>query len=176
MCENQAITGITKDGGCKLRFPLYVYTRLLIPPDAQYALVRAEAAVPIPEDVDAAKYAPLLCAGVTVFNSMRRMDVGPGETVAVEGLGGLGHLGVQYARKFGWRVVAISRGAEKEAFARKLGAHEYIDTSKVDAGQALKEMGGAALIVTTNPNPDKMPGLLAGLGPVGKLLILSCKC
>ena len=104
------------------------------------------------------------------------MDVGPGETVAVEGLGGLGHLGVQYARKFGWRVVAISRGAEKEAFARKLGAHEYIDTSKVDAGQALKEMGGAALIVTTNPNPDKMPGLLAGLGPVGKLLILSCKC
>jgi D-arabinose 1-dehydrogenase-like Zn-dependent alcohol dehydrogenase len=127
----------------------------------------------VPEDVDAAKYAPLLCAGVTVFNSIRRMNISPGETVAIEGLGGLGHLGIQYANKFGYRVVAISRGADKEKFARQLGAHEYIDTTKVDPGEALQALGGVSLIVTTNPNGDKMARLLKGLGPVGKLLILS---
>lgn len=129
----------------------------------------------VPADVDAAKYAPLLCAGVTVFNSIRRMGISPGETVAVEGLGGLGHLGIQYANKFGYRVVAISRGTEKEEFARQLGAHDYIDTTKADAGEALAALGGAALIVTTNPNSEKMAGLTKGLGPVGKLLILSGK-
>lgn len=101
------------------------------------------------------------------------MNIGPGETVAIQGLGGLGHLGVQYANRFGYRVVAISRGSDKEAFARELGAHEYIDTSKVDAGEALKALGGAALIVTTNPDGSQMPQLLKGLGPLGKLLILS---
>ncbi|KAL2256275.1 hypothetical protein VTK26DRAFT_1905 [Humicola hyalothermophila] len=157
MCKNQAITGITKDGGY-----------------SEYALVRAEAGVRIPPGVPAAEYAPLLCAGVTVFNGMRRMGIGPGETVAVEGLGGLGHLGVQYARRLGWRVVAVSRGgADKEEFARRLGAHEYVDSSKVDAGQALRDLGGAAMIVTTNPSPEKIPMLLAGLVPLGKLLILS---
>lgn len=138
-------------------------------------LIRSEAGVQVPDDADAAKYAPLLCAGVTVFNSMRRMNVGYGETVAVQGLGGLGHLGVQYANKFGYNVVAISRGADKEKFARQLGAHEYIDTNKVEAGAALKEMGGAALIVTTSPNAEQISELLKGLGPMGKLLILSCE-
>jgi D-arabinose 1-dehydrogenase-like Zn-dependent alcohol dehydrogenase len=128
--------------------------------------------VQVPDDVDAAKYAPILCAGVTVFNGMRHMNVGPGETVAVQGLGGLGHLAIQYAKKFGYRVVAISRGTEKEDFARKLGAHEYIDTNKVDAGQALRELGGAALVVTTSPNPEAISKLVKGLGPLGKLLIL----
>ncbi|KAK4032596.1 chaperonin 10-like protein [Parachaetomium inaequale] len=156
MCENQAINGVTKNGGY-----------------AEYVLIRAEAAVQVPDDVDAAEYAPLLCAGVTVFNSMRRMNVGPGETVAIQGLGGLGHLGVQYANKFGYRTVAISRGADKEKFARQLGAHEYIDTSKGPAGAALRALGGAALIVTTNPHADQIPELLNGLGPMGKLLVLS---
>jgi D-arabinose 1-dehydrogenase-like Zn-dependent alcohol dehydrogenase len=139
-------------------------------------LIRSEAGVKVPEEVDAASYAPLLCAGVTVFNSMRQMNIPPGETVAIQGLGGLGHLGVQYANKFGYRTVAVSRGADKEAFARKLGAHEYIDTTKVKAGEALKELGGAAMIVTTSPNAEQIPELLQGLGPRGKLLIVSREC
>ncbi len=127
----------------------------------------------VPDDVDAAKYAPLLCAGVTVFNAMRQMNVPPGSTVAVQGLGGLGHLGVQYAAKFGYRVVALSRGADKEAFARQLGAHEYVDTTKGDAGAALKALGGADMIVVTSPDVKGIPELLNGLAPVGKLLVLS---
>lgn len=156
-------------------FPSRAYTVLIQGTDAEYVLIRSEAAVQVPDDIDAAKYAPVLCAGVTVFNSMRRMNVGYGETVAVQGLGGLGHLAVQYANKFGYRVVAVSRGADKEKFARQLGAHEYIDTTKVEAGAALKEMGGAALIVTTSPNAEQISKLLTGLGPMGKLLILSCE-
>lgn len=142
-------------------------------PDAEYVLLRSEAGVPIPETVSAAKYAPILCAGMTVFNSIRHMNVGVGETVAVQGLGGLGHLAIQYANKFGYRVVAISRGADKESFAHELGAHEYIDTSKVDAGEGLKRLGGASLVVTTSPNANTMSGLMQGLGLLGKLLILS---
>ena len=143
--------------------------------DAEYVLIRSEAGVQVPDKVDAAKYAPLLCAGVTVFNSMRRMNVGPGETVAIQGLGGLGHLGVQYANKFGYKVVALSRGADKEKFARQLGAHEYIDTTKAEAGVALEKMGRVSLIVTTSPNAKQVSGLLRGLGAMGKLLILSCE-
>ncbi|KAK4223910.1 alcohol dehydrogenase [Podospora fimiseda] len=156
MCDNQVINGETKPGGY-----------------AEYVILRSEAAAPVPDSVDAAKYAPILCAGMTVFNSIRKMNIGVGETVAIQGLGGLGHLAIQYANKFGYRVVAISRGSEKEKFARELGAHEYIDTNKVDAGEALKALGGASLVVTTNPNADAMPGLLNGLGVLGKLLILS---
>jgi D-arabinose 1-dehydrogenase-like Zn-dependent alcohol dehydrogenase len=154
-------------------FPSRTYSALIQGIDAEYVLVRSEAGVQVPDEVDAAKYAPLLCAGVTVFNSMRRMHVGPGETVAIQGLGGLGHLGVEYANKLGYKVVAISRGADKEKFARQLGAHEYIDTTKVEAGAALAEMGGVSLIVTTSPNAKQISGLLRGLGPMGKLLILS---
>ena len=129
--------------------------------------------MPIPEGVDAAKYAPILCAGVTMFNSLRRQRLGPGETVAVQGLGGLGHLAIQFAAKSGYRVVALSRGADKELFARSLGAHEYVDTSKADAGEALRALGFASLIMTTSPDAKAIPGLLKGLGPDGKLLILS---
>lgn len=148
-------------------------SNVLTMPDAEYVLLRSEAGVPIPETVSAAKYAPILCAGMTVFNSIRHMNVGVGETVAVQGLGGLGHLAIQYANKFGYRVVAISRGADKESFAHELGAHEYIDTSKVDAGEGLKRLGGASLVVTTSPSANTMSGLMQGLGPLGKLLILS---
>lgn len=127
----------------------------------------------IPEGVDAAKYAPILCAGVTVFNSIRKMNIPVGELVAIQGMGGLGHLAIQYANKFGYRVAALSRGTSKEKFVRDLGAHEYIDTSAVDPAGALQKLGGASLIVTTSPNAEAIPGLIRGLGPVGKLLLLS---
>ncbi|OAG01986.1 alcohol dehydrogenase 1 [Paraphaeosphaeria sporulosa] len=156
MCDNQVINGETKAGGY-----------------AEYVLLRSEAAIRVPAHVDAAKYAPIMCAGLTCFNSIRNMNIGVGETVAVQGLGGLGHLAIQYAARFGYRVVAISRGGDKEAFARELGAHEYIDSSKGDAGEALQNLGGAKLVVTTSPSADVISPLLKGLGILGKLLILS---
>ena len=141
--------------------------------DAEYCMLRSEAAVRVPAHVDAAKYAPILCAGVTVFNSMRNMKIPPGATVGVQGLGGLGHLAIQYANRFGYRVVALSRDSKKEKFARQLGAHEYIDASNGDAGEALQKLGGASLIVATAPSANAMTPLLKGLGILGKLLILS---
>lgn len=101
------------------------------------------------------------------------MNIPPGATVGVQGLGGLGHLAIQYANKFGYRVVALSRDSQKEKFARELGAHEYIDASKGDTGEALQRLGGASLIVATAPNAEVMTPLLKGLGMLGKLLILS---
>jgi D-arabinose 1-dehydrogenase-like Zn-dependent alcohol dehydrogenase len=156
MCDNQAINGETKAGGY-----------------AEYVLVRSEAAIRVPAHVDAAKYAPIMCAGLTCFNSIRNMKIGVGETVAVQGLGGLGHLAIQYAARLGYRVIAISRGGDKEKFARDLGAHEYIDSSKTDAGEALQKLGSASLVVTTSPSGDVISPLLKGLGILGKLLILS---
>ena len=103
------------------------------------------------------------------------MNVSTGAIVAIQGLGGLGHLAIQYANKMGYRVVALSRGSEKEEFARKLGAHEYIDTGKNDTGEALQRLGGASLIVTTAPSAEVISPLLKGLGVLGKLLILSRK-
>lgn len=101
------------------------------------------------------------------------MNIAPGATVAIQGLGGLGHLAIQYANKFGYRVVAISRDSSKEKFARELGAHEYIDGSKGDIGEALKKLGGASLIVTTAPTPEGIAPMMKGLGLLGKLLFLS---
>lgn len=141
--------------------------------DAEYCTLRTEAAVRIPDNVDAAEYAPLLCAGVTVFNSIRNMKITAGDTVAIQGLGGLGHLALQYSRKLGYRTVAISSSSSKKDFALKLGANDYIDTSKEDAAEALKKLGGASLIVVTAPNPKVMGPLVGGLGPLGKLLILA---
>lgn len=143
------------------------------PTDAEYCLLNSEAAVRVPAHVSAAKYAPILCAGVSVFNSIRHMKVSPGETVAVQGLGGLGHIAIQYANKMGYRVVAISRDGEKEQTVRELGAHEYVDCSRADAGEALAKLGGAALVVSTAPSAEVMTPLLKGLGVLGKLLILS---
>ncbi|KAI1395597.1 putative alcohol dehydrogenase [Hypoxylon fuscum] len=156
MCDNRVVNGETKNGGY-----------------AEYTILRSEAAAHIPENVDAAKYAPIMCAGTAVFNSMRNMGVSPGETVAVQGLGGLGHLAIQYANRFGYRVVAISRDADKKKFAQELGAHEYIDASAGDAGEQLQKLGGAKLIVATAPTADVMGPLLKGLGILGKLLIMS---
>ena len=129
MCQNEAINGVTMDGGY-----------------AEYVLLRSEAVVNVPTDIDPVEYAPILCAGITVFNSIRKMNVPPGEIVAIQGLGGLGHLALQYANKMGYKVVALSSGDSKRDFAKKLGAHEYINTSEEDVCKKLMEMGGAALI------------------------------
>ena len=156
ICSNEAINGVTRDGGY-----------------GEYVTLRSEAVVRVPKDVDPAEYAPLLCAGVTTFNSLRNQKIIPGELVAVQGLGGLGHLALQYSNKMGYKTVAISSSGDKEKFARDLGAHEYIDASKGDIGEALQKMGGAACVILTAPNAKLIPSLLTGLGPLGKLLILA---
>ncbi|KAI0466493.1 GroES-like protein [Xylaria cf. heliscus] len=156
MCDNQIVNGETKAGGY-----------------AEYTILRSEATVRIPEHVDAAKYAPILCAGMTVFNSIRHMNIPVGDLVAIQGLGGLGHLAIQYAARMGYRVAVISRGSDKEKFARQLGAHEYIDTRKGDAGKALKALGSASLVVATAPTAESITPLITGLGVLGKLLVLS---
>ncbi|KAB8360938.1 hypothetical protein FH972_024670 [Carpinus fangiana] len=156
MCANEAINGVSRDGGY-----------------SEYVTLRSEAAVTIPKDLDPYETAPLLCAGVTLFNSVRKMDIERGDIVAVQGLGGLGHLGLQYVRKMGYRTVALSSSDAKKDFAFKLGATDYIDGSKEDHGEALAKMGGASLIVVTAPNPKIISSLLNGLGAGGKLLILA---
>ncbi|TEA12852.1 Alcohol dehydrogenase patD [Colletotrichum sidae] len=155
-CSNGAVNGVSRDGGY-----------------AEYVLLRAEAAVRVPKDVDPADAAPLLCAGVTVFNSIRKMGVEHGSLVAIQGLGGLGHLGVQYASRMGYKVAVLSSGSQKKDFAMKLGAHEYIDSSATDPVKRLQELGGAALIVATAPNPKAIGPLTAGLAPGGKLCVLA---
>lgn len=183
MCDNGVVNGETKDGGCMSPLPPVAISLVFLPPyhntkltiDAEYCKLRAEAAVHVPSHVDAAKYAPILCAGVTVFNAIRKMNIPLGATVAIQGLGGLGHLAIQYANKLGYRVVALSRDAKKEKFARELGADEYVDASKDDTAEALQKLGGASLIVATAPNADAITPLLKGLGILGKLLILSGK-
>ena len=137
MCSNKAINGVTRNGGY-----------------GQYATLRTEAAVRVPKDAEPADVAPLLCAGVTVFNGIRNMGITAGDVVAVQGLGGLGHLAIQYARKMGYRTVALSRGTEKKDFAMKLGANDYIDIKASDVGEELQKLGGAACIVVTAPNPE----------------------
>lgn len=139
-------------------------------------MLQAESAVRLPADGDAVQMAPLMCAGVTVHNGIRKMNITPGEVVAIQGLGGLGHLAVQYASKMGYRTVALSRGTDKKDFAMKLGASDYIDTSAQDAAEALQKMGGAALIVATAPNPEHISPLVGGCKALGKLLILARKC
>ncbi|KAI9837329.1 MAG: hypothetical protein M1819_000403 [Sarea resinae] len=156
MCANQIVNGVTKDGGF-----------------AEYEILHTSAAVRIPAGIDPAKAAPLLCAGVTVFASIRKQHTPPGSTVVVVGLGGLGHLAVQYAAKMGYHVVAISSSSSKASFAHQLGAHDYIDTSKQDLVETLNAMGGAALIVYTAPSPKLLPSLLNTFQPAGKLLVLS---
>ena len=155
-CANAKITGISHDGGY-----------------AEYTVVPAESVAHMPDGLDAADAAPLLCAGVTTFNSLRNSGARPGDTVAVQGIGGLGHLGVQYAAKMGFRTVALSRGADKEELARKLGAHVYVDTDKTPAVEALQKLGGADLILAAAPHAATIAGVVGGLKPRGKLLIVA---
>ncbi|KAL7950395.1 GroES-like protein [Trichoderma barbatum] len=155
-CKNEAINGVSRDGGF-----------------AEYVLLRAEAVVRIPTEMDPAEAAPLLCAGVTVFNGIRKQRVEQGRLVAIQGLGGLGHLAIQYASKMGYEVAVLSHGAEKEAFAKQLGAHHYIDTAKADGAAELAKMGGASIIVQTAPNPKVVGALADGLAANGKILSLA---
>jgi D-arabinose 1-dehydrogenase-like Zn-dependent alcohol dehydrogenase len=155
MCPNEQINGVTRNGGY-----------------AEYVTLRTEAVVSIPKDVDPVAFCPLLCAGVTTFNSLRNQKIISGSLVAVQGLGGLGHLALQYTSKMGYRTVAISTSSAKKDFAHQLGAHEYVDSSQGDIGEQLQKLGGASCIISTAPDSEQLPALLGGLGPLGKLLIV----
>src|SRR6185503_10966691 len=133
-CQNFQVTGFQEDGGY-----------------AQYMIARGEAVAAIPESISPVEAAPILCAGVTTFNSLRHSGANAGDLVAVQGLGGLGHLGIQFASKMGYHTVAIGRGQDKDALALKLGAACYLDTDKTNAADALKKMGGASVILATAP-------------------------
>ena len=155
-CENAQITGLTMDGGY-----------------AEYVIAAAVAVVRIPEAMSFADAAPLLCAGVTTFHALRRSGARSGDLVAVHGLGGLGHLGVQYARAMGFETVAIARGAERETFARQLGAHHYVDSEREDAAERLQQLGGATAILATAPSSSAISALVGGLGIEGALLLVA---
>ncbi len=154
-CEKLLIPGISYDGGY-----------------AEYVVVPIQALASMPESLDTAEAAPLLCAGVTTFNALRHSGALPGDLVAVQGIGGLGHLGIQYAAKFGFRTVAIGRGPENAARAKKLGAAHYIDSKATNAAQELNKMGGARVILATAPSSKAMSELVDGLGPKGTLLVV----
>ena len=154
-CENAQVCGITYDGGY-----------------AEYLVAPREAIARIPDDLTDAESAPLLCAGITTFNALRNSDARPGDLVAVEGIGGLGHLGVQYAVKMGFEVAALSRGPEKESLARDLGAHHYIDTEEQDPAEALQALGGARVILETAPAPAAATAAFDGLGRDGRLIVV----
>jgi D-arabinose 1-dehydrogenase-like Zn-dependent alcohol dehydrogenase len=138
MCVNRKVTGIDYDGGY-----------------AEYVIAPAEALAAIPNELPAEEAGPFMCAGVTVFNALRNSGARPGDVVAVQGIGGLGHLGVQYARKMGFETVALGRGKDKEALAKKLGAHHCIDSSSVDTAAQLQKLGGARVILATAPSAKR---------------------
>jgi D-arabinose 1-dehydrogenase-like Zn-dependent alcohol dehydrogenase len=131
-----------------------------------------EAVARIPDQLEPAEAGPLLCAGITTFNSLRHSGAGPGDLVAVQGIGGLGHLGIQFANKFGYRVAAVGRGPENAALAKKLGAHHYIDSNHGTAAEELKKLGGASVILATAPSSKAMSEIFHGLGRNGSLLVV----
>ncbi|GAB4410002.1 MAG: alcohol dehydrogenase [Microscillaceae bacterium] len=154
-CQKAHITGISLDGG---------YAEYMVAPQEALALV--------PESLKAAEAAPLLCAGITTFNALRHAGAMPGDLVAIQGIGGLGHLGIQYARQMGFKTVAISGGESKRALALDLGAHFYINATTEDPAKALRNMGGARLILATAPDSSLISPLVNGLGVNGKLLVV----
>jgi D-arabinose 1-dehydrogenase-like Zn-dependent alcohol dehydrogenase len=154
-CRNLKIAGISYDGGYQ-----------------QYMVAPVEALTAIPENVSDVEAAPLLCAGITTYNALRHSGALPGDLVAVLGIGGLGHLGIQFANKFGYKVAAIGRGSENAALAKKLGASVYIDNKMTNAAEALQELGGARLILATAPSSKAMSEVIDGLGPNGKLMVV----
>jgi len=155
-CEKAQITGISYDGGY-----------------AEYVVVPHEAIARIPEKLSAIDAGPILCAGVTTYNALRNSGARPGDTVAVQGIGGLGHFGLQYASKMGFRTIAISHGKDKEELARQLGAHEYVDTNAGSAAEGLNRLGGADVVLATAPYADAIADTAGGLKPRGKLLIVA---
>src|SRR5437773_4012783 len=154
MCINRKVTGIDCDGGY-----------------AEYMVAPAEALALIPDELPPEEAGPFMCAGVTVFNALRNSDACAGDVVAVQGIGGLGHLGVQYARKMGFETVALGRGKDKEPLARKLGAHHYIDSDVVDPVKELQKLGGARVILATAPSAKAISEVVGGLGVNGNLLV-----
>jgi D-arabinose 1-dehydrogenase-like Zn-dependent alcohol dehydrogenase len=154
-CQNRKIPGISYDGGYQ-----------------QYMAAPAEALVAIPESLNDTEAAPLLCAGLTTFNALRHSGALPGDLVAVQGVGGLGHLGIQFANKFGYRVAAVGRGSENAALTKKLGATVYIDSKATNAAEELQKLGGAQVILATAPSSKAMSELIDGLGPNGTLMVI----
>jgi D-arabinose 1-dehydrogenase-like Zn-dependent alcohol dehydrogenase len=154
-CRNLEIPGISYDGGYQ-----------------QYMVAPVEALTAIPENLSDVEAAPLLCAGITTYNALRRSGALPGDLVAVLGIGGLGHLGIQFANKFGYRVAAIGHGSENAALAKKLGASVYIDNKITNAAEALQKLGGAQVILATAPSSKAMSEVIDGLGPNGKLMVV----
>jgi D-arabinose 1-dehydrogenase-like Zn-dependent alcohol dehydrogenase len=154
-CRNVKIPGISYDGGYQ-----------------QYMVAPIEALAAIPESLGDVEAAPLLCAGITTYNALRHSGAMPGDLVAVQGIGGLGHLGVQFANKFGYKVAAVGRGPENAALAKKLGASIYIDSKATNAAQELQKLGGAQVILATAPNSKAMSELIDGLGPNGKFVVV----
>jgi D-arabinose 1-dehydrogenase-like Zn-dependent alcohol dehydrogenase len=154
-CRNLKIPGISYDGGYE-----------------QYMVAPVEALTTMPEVLSDVEAAPLLCAGITTYNALRHSGAMPGDLVAVLGIGGLGHLGIQFANKFGYKVAAIGRGAESAALAKKLGASVYIDNKVTNAAQALQQLGGAQVILATAPSSKSMTDLIDGLAPNGKLMVI----
>jgi D-arabinose 1-dehydrogenase-like Zn-dependent alcohol dehydrogenase len=154
-CQNPSIPGITYDGGY-----------------AEYVVVPFEALAAVPESLKSVDAAPLLCAGITTFNALRNTDARPPDTVAILGMGGLGHLGVQFAAKMGLNTVAIARDAEKEKFAHDLGARHYIDSTSTDVSESLQKLGGARVILATVTDADAMSAAIGGLGYKGEFVIV----
>lgn len=155
VCQNVKVCGISYDGGYQ-----------------EYMVAPVEAVAAMPESLDPAEAAPLMCAGITTFNALRNSGAGPGDLVAVQGVGGLGHLGIQFAQKFGYRVAAVGRGPENGALAKKLGAHQYIDSASTNPAAELQKLGGAKTILATAPSSKAMSALVDGLAPSGTLLIV----
>jgi D-arabinose 1-dehydrogenase-like Zn-dependent alcohol dehydrogenase len=154
-CENLKVPGIAYDGGYQ-----------------EYMIAPIEALAAMPESLDAAEAGPLLCAGITTFNALRHSGAFPGDLVAVQGVGGLGHLGIQFANKFGYKVAAVGRGPENGALAKKLGAHVYIDSKSNNAAEELLKLGGARVILATAPSSKAMSEIFGGLSRNGKLLVV----
>src|SRR5438445_1818195 len=154
-CQNMKIAGISYDGGYE-----------------QYMVAPVEALAAMPENLSDVEAAPLLCAGITTFNALRHSGALPSDLVAVQGIGGLGHLGIQFASKFGYKVAAIGRGPENAALAKKLGASVYIDSKATNAAEELQKLGGAKVILATAPSSKAMSELIDGLGPNGKLMVI----
>jgi alcohol dehydrogenase len=155
-CENiRGATGVSRDGGY-----------------ATHMLAHASALAHVPDALDSVESAPLLCAGITTFNALRHCGAGPGDLVAIQGVGGLGHLGIQFAARQGFRTVAVNRGRDKEALARKFGAHAYIDSAAEDPAKALQAMGGAKAIIATVTNAEAMQAIAGGLGVNGTMMVI----
>jgi D-arabinose 1-dehydrogenase-like Zn-dependent alcohol dehydrogenase len=154
-CENLKIAGVSYDGGY-----------------AESVVVPVDALARIPADLDAVDAAPLLCAGITTFNALRHSDAGPGDVVAILGIGGLGHLGVQYAARMGFHTVAIARGADKQPLAQELGAHVYLDSTAQDVAAELRKLGGARVVLATVTHAPTMSAVIDGLGPRGQLVVV----